>query len=136
MSTVTEVRNETPDQLRCWAWAVGSSIGGTLVVWAGSRLGAVDLIVKQGDTTRTVGWSSVLVASAVAALAGMLLLRLLQRRFGAERGRTIWTAVAVVVFLVSLLLGPLSATTATGVICLSIMHLVVLVALAGSAWRR
>jgi cytochrome bd-type quinol oxidase subunit 2 len=136
MSTVSEVRNDAQGQLRCWAWAVGSAMVGTLTVWAVSRLGDVDLIVKQGDTTRAVGWPSVLVASAVAALAGMLLLRLLQRRSGERRGRTIWTVVAVVVFLVSLLLGPLSATTATGAICLSIMHLVVLVALAGSAWRR
>lgn len=134
MSTVTEVRNDA--QLRCWYWAVGSSIVATLTTWGVSRTGAVDLTVKQGDTSQTVGWPSVLIASAVAAAAGMLLLRLLQGRFGAPRGRTIWTAVAVVVFLVSLLLGPLSATTATGAICLSIMHLEVLVALIGSAWRR
>src|SRR4051794_6980666 len=87
---------------RCWWWAVGSSIVGTLVVWGAARLGDVDLSVQTGDDTRAVGWLSVLIASALAATAGMALLRFLQRRFAPQRARTIWAAVAVVVFLLSI----------------------------------
>ena len=137
MTTVeTAEKWSTASSWRCWAWPIGSSVVGTLIVWGVSHLGDVDLTVKNGDETRTVGWLSVLVASALAAAAGTALLRILQRQQGAEPGRQVWTWIAGVVFLVSLGLGPVSATTATGMITLSAMHLVVLIALIGGAWRR
>ena len=121
---------------RCWAQAVGSSTVAALVVWGLARLGDVDLSVPAGDGTRAVGWPSVLVAAGVAALAGMALLLILQRRLGRQRARTVWTAVAIVVFLISVGLGPASATTGTGMISLTTMHLVVLLALSGTVWHR
>jgi hypothetical protein len=137
MTTVgTAEKWSTASSWRCWAWSIGSSVVGALVVWGVSRLGGVDLTVQNGDETRTVGWLSVLVASALAAAAGTALLRILQRQQGAESGRKVWTWIAGVVFLVSLGLGPLSATTATAMITLSAMHLVVLIALIGAAWRH
>jgi hypothetical protein len=136
MNTSETSASSVEQGYRCWLWAVGSSIVGTLVVWGVARLGDVDLSVQTGDDTRAVSWVSVLIASALAATAGMALLRFLQRRFGPQRARTIWTAVAVVVLLLSILAGPLNAVTVPGMISLSAMHLTVLVALAGTAWRR
>jgi Family of unknown function (DUF6069) len=62
--------------------------------------------------------------SLVAALAGWALLALLER-FTA-RARTIWTAIALLVALLSLA-GPLSilATTEANVLALALMHVVV-----------
>jgi hypothetical protein len=76
---------------------------------------------------RTVDQAHVVVAdtSLVAALAGWGLLALLER-FTA-RPRTIWTAIAVLVGLLSLA-GPLStlaSTTAANALALALMHLAV-----------
>jgi hypothetical protein len=136
MSTLQEDTQSTAGSWQCWAWSAGSPVVGALVVWGVSRLGDVDLTVGSGDQRRTVGVLSVLVASALAGLAGTALLRMLQHQQGTIQGRKVWTAIAGVAFVVSLLLGPLSAATATGMITLACMHLVVLVALLGSAWRR
>src|SRR4051794_1086672 len=70
MTTVKEDLKNTAAPWQCWAWSVGSPVVGALVVWGVSRLGAVDLTVGSGDQRRTVGVLSVLVASALAGLAG------------------------------------------------------------------
>jgi hypothetical protein len=132
LESPTTARPRNP--IGCLKVTVPSAVGGSLAVWVVSRLGGVDLVVRTGDTTRTVGWLSVLVASAVAAAAGTALLAFLEPRV--RRARTIWTWLATAGYLVSLVAGPLSATTTTAAICLAAMHTVVWVALVGSAWRR
>lgn len=77
-----------------------------------------------GDTSQEVGIGSVLVTSALAGLAGWGLLAVLEKAVPA-RAATVWTAVAVVVLLLSLG-GPVSAGVATGTtVTLVLLHLLV-----------
>jgi hypothetical protein len=123
----------SPGSFRCLLYTVPGAVVGTLVVWAGSRLGDVDLVVGSGDGARTVGWLSVAVTSALAATAGSLLLVAMERRL--RNGRVWWTAVATAVLLLSLG-GPLGGATTAAVIVLAAMHVVVWVDLVTSAWRK
>ena len=64
----------------------------------------VDLAVSSGSSTRQVTVAAVVVATAVAALAGWALLAVLELL--TSRARVWWTSVAVGVLLLSLLVGP------------------------------
>ena len=107
------------------AGAVGAALGGWLV--AGPLLG-IDLAVQPAGggaqgVTRTVGVGAVVAASLTAALLGWALLELLER--WTTRARTVWTAVAAVVLLLSLA-GPLTGALSTSVaVALAAVHLVV-----------
>jgi hypothetical protein len=85
-------------------------------------IGGVDLAVRQGSGVMQVGLVDVVLATLVAAAAGWGLLALLERR--TPRARSIWTAVALVVAVVSLL-GPLGGETAEATTALSVMHAIV-----------
>jgi hypothetical protein len=117
----------------CRRTAVLSSAATTSIVWALARAADVDLVVRSGGGTSTVGWASVLVASALATLAGLALLEALERR--QARGRQVWTGVAIGVFLASLVAGPAAATGVAAGLTLAAMHAVVLVVLLDAAWR-
>ena len=114
--------------------AVLSSVSSALLVRALARAADVDLTVRAGGGVRTVGWASVLVASLVAALAGLALLAVLEARLA--RGRQVWTGVATGVFLASVLAGPAAATGVAAGIALGAMHAAVWLSLLGSAWWR
>ncbi|AXI80302.1 DUF6069 family protein [Peterkaempfera bronchialis] len=129
---------------RTRALAVLGGVVAAFAVWvvAVPVLG-VDLDARMGSGSgadpQRVGPGAVLVASLLVGLAGWGLLALLER--GApERARTRWTAVAVVVLVLSLA-GPLpgGATTAAKV-ALTCMHLaagaVLIPLLSRSATRR
>ena len=134
MTTIEHIgtnNSRTGPALRCLAWTVPSAVVGTLIVWVVARLGDVDLVVGSGAGSRTVGWVSVAVVSALAAAAGTLLLALMARL---PRGRDWWTAVATGVLLLSLG-GPLGAANAAAVVTLAAMHVVVWVALVSTARR-
>ncbi|MDG4800734.1 DUF6069 family protein [Micromonospora sp. WMMD980] len=78
----------------------------TLVGWAVAvPLAGVELTVRGGGGEQRVGPLAVAVSTLLAGLAGWALLALLDRFTG--RARTVWTAVAAVVLLLSLL-GPLT----------------------------
>lgn len=118
----------TTDLATAWAAVVCA-----LVLWvATAALGGVDLEVRTGDTLRQVGGVAVAVAAAVGGLLGIVLLRLLERT--TSRALTIWTVVAVVGALVSLL-GPLGATTTSAMGTLVAMHAIVAVVLLAGAHR-
>jgi hypothetical protein len=119
--------------LRCGQVAVVSSASSALVVWALARAAGVDLVVRSGGGTRTVGWVSVLVASTIATLAGLALLALLDARL--DRGRQVWTGVATGVFLASLVAGPAAATGPAAGVSLGAMHAAVWLVLLQTAWR-
>jgi hypothetical protein len=84
----------------------------------------IHLIIRFGSAApESVEVGLVAGASALASLAAWGLLALLERR--TRRARSIWTAIAVVVLLVSLSL-PLSAGTTNSVrATLALMHVVV-----------
>ncbi|MFC4147283.1 DUF6069 family protein [Micromonospora mangrovi] len=93
----------------------------TVAVWLIAHALDVTLAVKTGDTRQDVPVGAVIAATVVAGLIGWALLALLERVTAA--GRTIWTVVAVLVLLVSLL-GPLGGVSTGARITLALMHLV------------
>jgi hypothetical protein len=113
--------------------AVVSSATSTLLSWALAHAYDVDLVVRSGGGTRTVGWPSVLVASTLATLAGLALLTYLEAR--RDRGLQVWTGVATGVFLASLLAGPVAATGLAAGVVLGAMHTMVWLVLLETAWR-
>ncbi len=83
----------------------------------------VDLAARTGATVRPVTLPAVLTAAAVSALAGWLLLALLERL--TSRARVAWTVIAVAVVLLSLLAGPTAGVTAGAKAGLALLHLAV-----------
>ncbi|SCF04702.1 hypothetical protein GA0070607_4838 [Micromonospora coriariae] len=81
----------------------------------------VDLAAGTGNATRQITVAAVVVAAAVAALAGWALLALLEPRTG--RARLWWTSIAVAVLLLSLLLGPPSGVGGGAKAALALLHL-------------
>ncbi|MCG5444532.1 DUF6069 family protein [Micromonospora sp. NIE79] len=81
----------------------------------------VDLAVRSANSTRQVTVASVIVATAVAALAGWALLAVLERR--TDRSRVWWTSIAVAVLLLSLVLGPPSGVGGGAKATLALLHL-------------
>ena|SRR5689334_15931339 len=115
------------------AATVPAATGASMAIWAISRLGDVELAVRSGGDTRTITWTAVLVMSAIFAAVGTATLAFLERRF--SRGRRIGVALATVVFLLSLVMGPLAATTVSGAVVLGAMHAAVYGSVVG-AFRR
>ncbi|MHA4950780.1 DUF6069 family protein [Micromonospora sp. SD19] len=81
----------------------------------------VDLSVRSGSSTRQVTVGAVIVAAAVAALAGWALLAVLERR--TDRSRVWWTSTAVTVLLLSLVVGPPSGVSGAAKATLALLHL-------------
>ncbi|MET7949290.1 DUF6069 family protein [Micromonospora sp. NPDC005324] len=81
----------------------------------------VDLAVRSANSTRHVTVAAVIVATAVAALAGWALLAVLERR--TNRSRVWWTSIAVVVLLLSLVVGPPSGVGGGAKATLALLHL-------------
>jgi hypothetical protein len=104
---------------------VAGAVLAAIAVWTASvPLLGVDLLVRPGGgATQHVGPGSVVFASLIVSLLGWGLLALLEHHNG--HARAIWTALALVVMLLSLA-APLSAgvTTAAAVTLMS-MHLAV-----------
>ncbi|WP_410821042.1 DUF6069 family protein [Micromonospora sp. 050-3] len=81
----------------------------------------VDLAVRSANSTRQVTVAAVVVATAVAALAGWALLAVLERR--SNRSRVWWISIAVAVLLLSLVLGPPSGVGGGAKATLALLHL-------------
>ncbi|MEU7975429.1 DUF6069 family protein [Micromonospora sp. NPDC049089] len=80
----------------------------------------VDLAVRSANSTRQITVAAVIVATAVAALAGWALLAVLERR--TNRSRVWWTSIAVAVLLLSLVLGPPSGVGGGAKATLALLH--------------
>lgn len=111
-------------QFRRRALAVTAAMLAALGVWslAVPPLG-VNLTVQTtpGGSVQTIGAGFVVVVSLLASVLGWGLLAVLERRI--QRARTVWTAAAGVVLLLSLA-GPLTAAvTTSGEVALVAMHL-------------
>lgn len=92
----------------------------TWAVWT-QALG-VELAAGGGGGPREIGAPAVVLTSLVVGGAAAGLLRLMEAKLA--RGLRWWTVTAVAVWVLSLL-GPLGATTASGVLGLVSLHLVV-----------
>jgi hypothetical protein len=103
------------------------------LAYLGWRAGGVHLTVKSGDGTFEVGLVSVLVTAAVVSVAGLGLLRFLERRDA--HGLQAWTAIACFVWVASML-GPLGATNLSAGLALVNLHVLVGSALVVGTRRR
>lgn len=90
-------------------------------VWGiAEQLLDIDLVVRRNEhTEQQVASLAVTLTSLGAGFAGWGLLALLERWTG--NARTVWTVIAAVVFVVSLL-GPLAAVTPAATAVLMGMH--------------
>lgn len=132
MSEVRETADRTgPDRhpmpltWRLWfrdLVVIAVAVATALAIWlTGSELGSRPLVARTGpDQLQTVGPIMVAVAAAVAALAGVLSLRLALAKLAS--GRRWWTVAGSTVLLVSLL-GTLGATTLAAGLILAALHL-------------
>jgi hypothetical protein len=93
------------------AWAVATHVAG------------VDLAVGRGHGRTVIGPGAVVAASLIAGLAAWALLAVLERTVRLRAGR-VWTLLALVV-LVGSLLGPLGAVDIASGVALAAMHVTV-----------
>jgi hypothetical protein len=102
---------------------VAAAVVCALITWAlATQLGGVALEVRDASGLRPVDGVSVAVVAALAALLGVLSLRLLERL--TPKALPIWLGVATAVALFSLL-GALAATSPAAVGTLMALHGVV-----------
>lgn len=124
MSQVVEERTE--QRTRRWRddWPVAVvAASAAAVVWVlATQVASVDLAVRSGSGTQHINVVSVIVTTLVVAMTGAGLLRFLEHR--TAQARTIWTAVACAVWVVSLA-GPLGARSVEAGLWLAALHIVV-----------
>ncbi|MEU1747281.1 DUF6069 family protein [Micromonospora arida] len=80
----------------------------------------VDLAVRSANSTRQITVAAVIVAAAVAALAGWALIAVLERT---NRSRVWWNSIAGAVLLLSLVVGPPSGVGGGAKVTLALLHL-------------
>jgi hypothetical protein len=133
VTTTTTAHPHTPSATttnltrRRRAATVGVAVIASVAIWlVAVPLLGIDLRVAQagGRPPLPIGLPAVIVTSLAASLAGWGLLSLLERLTG--RARTLWTAAATAVLVLSfvpLLLGPTTATSTR--VVLGLMHVTV-----------
>ena len=106
------------------ALAVVVAVVVNVIILGIGRLAKGDLpVAKVGSDAQTIGVALVIGVTALVGIIAWGLLAILERAMTHERARTIWTAVAVVIFLLSLL-GPLGSGVGTSSkIMLACMHI-------------
>lgn len=103
--------------------AIGTAAVAGLAVWSVARLAiGADPAVRTGGAVQSVGPVAVVLTALVVGLAGWGLAALLDRI--TRRGRLIWTVIASVVLVVSLL-GPLGGVDNASRLTLALLHLAV-----------
>lgn len=105
-----------------WPLAVAAAVAAGVDWITVTQLAGVDLAVGSGSGARQVGLVSVIVCALIVTLAASGLLRFLETR--TAHARPIWTAVALVVGLLSLA-GPLGASSLQAGLALVSLHAVV-----------
>ncbi|WP_433460952.1 DUF6069 family protein [Micromonospora sp. CA-248212] len=109
--------------MRDRAIAVAVAVLAAVAVWSIATLAGAQLTVDQGAGPRDVTVLAVVLNSAIAALLGWGLLAVLER-FRAS-AITIWTGIALVVLVLSLVPASLVDASAGTRVALVLMHLVV-----------
>jgi hypothetical protein len=119
----------TPSQTAASRWRtrvfiVLAAALAAVALWAiVGPVGGLDLVVRSGASTVTVGPSAIVLTAVVAGVAAWILLAVLERF--AARPAHWWRVIATSVLLLSLL-GPLGAAGSTSVaLALVGLHLVV-----------
>jgi predicted permease len=107
------------------AMTVAAATVAAIAVWAIAvpLLGAHLLIRFGSGAPESIGVDYILGATVITSLIGWGVLALLERR--TPRARTIWTALAIVVVLVSLGLPLTAGTTTSTKVVLALMHVAV-----------
>ncbi|MET7641418.1 DUF6069 family protein [Streptomyces sp. NPDC005438] len=118
---------------------VAAATVATVLTWIiASVLFDVDVTAKTGGSETEVNVVSVILATVVSGLLGWGLLELLERK--ASNPRTVFTISTVVVFVLSLLGGPLGGVTTGAKVTLVLLHavaaLVLIPGLARTARKR
>jgi uncharacterized membrane-anchored protein len=122
-------RSHAPDR-RLAVFTTGLA-GLTYLAW---RAAGVDPVVRTGQGSQHVGLVSVLVTAAVVSVAGLGLLRFIERRDA--RGLRTWTLLASLVWAGSFL-GPIGAADLASGLALASLHVIVGAAvLLGARWTR
>jgi hypothetical protein len=105
------------------ALAVGTAVVAAVLVWtvAGPIAGA-DLTVRSGGGTQRVNLVDVVLATLVAGLVAWGLRALLDKL--TRRPGPVWTVSATIALVLSVV-GPLSATHASAMAILALLHLLV-----------
>jgi Family of unknown function (DUF6069) len=141
MHTTTTAPTEPRPTARRVPWRVDAATAGAatvcaLVAWLFvAVLPGVDLVVRAGAGTVTVGGPAIALTAAAAALVGMAVLRLLERLTARAVG--LWSCLVVGAALLSVV-GPLGAETVAATGALLTLHAVVtaVVLAAGRRSRR
>lgn len=123
----TMTAQSAPTTRISWSCAltVAGAVAAAVVVWALEVpvLGA-HLVIRFGSgAPQTVGVGFIVAGSLVGSALGWGLLALLEHR--TARARTIWTAAAIGVLLLSLSLPVIAGTTLSTKLGLAVMHLAV-----------
>ncbi|MEU8157437.1 DUF6069 family protein [Micromonospora sp. NPDC048986] len=103
------------------AVAAGATVVAVVEFALLNSVAGVDLAVRSANSTRQITVAAVIAATVVAALAGWALLAVLERRTG--RSRVWWTSIAVIVLLLSLVVGPPSGVGGAAKATLALLHL-------------
>ena len=124
MASTVEMNQTRPATHRMARTRVLGVIGAALAdvaVWAVAvPILGIQLLVRFGNAApQGVVLPAVVGSTVVAGLLGWGLLALLERR--TSRARDIWTAIALLVLLVSMSL-PLAGTTVSTTVTLALMH--------------
>lgn len=106
------------------AGTIIASAFAAVVIWIiAVPVGGLDLVVRSGWSTQSVGLVSVAIVAVLAGAAAWATLAILERMV--RSARLIWTIVGWLVLVLSLL-GPLSLAVGTGTVwVLLTMHVVV-----------
>ncbi|GAA2578857.1 DUF6069 family protein [Actinomadura fulvescens] len=127
----------TGARVRARGIAVAATVVATMAVWAVAALafGQDDLVVRQpGKEAMELGAGQVLFFSLVPALLGWAFLAVLER-FAPAMARVVWTVVASVILVLSLV-PVLQVEAADGTkVTLALLHLVVGAVLIPGFWR-
>jgi hypothetical protein len=125
-TSITQLPNRIDAALNApWkvrAMAIVDAIILNVIILIVGRLATGDWpVATVGDDDQTIGFIPVILVTLIVGLVAWGLLALLERATG--NAKTIWTAIAVVVFLLSLL-GPLGSGDGTSSkVVLALMHI-------------
>jgi hypothetical protein len=124
MSTTLETTAHATPRVQRLLSVAGAVVAAAAVWIVSVPLLGTQLVIRFGSgAPQTIGIDYVLGASVITSLLGWGLLALLERR--SARGRTIWTAVAVVALVASLSLPLIAGVSTSAKVTLIVMHLAV-----------